>query len=200
VQTPDLGPRFDPASLKVPSDRTALLLVDVQTKLSAVMPPAAMAACERNILILIELARRLHWPVVWSEQYPKGLGPTIPALLDAMTTPDLQIVRIEKLDFSCTDDPGFRAAHATLARPSYVVVGMEAHVCVWQTARGLRGLGNQVFVPADAVISRDPANHRIGLDLAARAGAVVTSTEVVVFDALGRAGSEDFRALSRMLK
>lgn len=193
------GPQ-DPADLQVPAQGTALVLVDVQTKLSAVMPPDAMAACERNILILLELGRRLGWPVIWSEQYPKGLGPTIPSLLDAMTKPDLQLVRIEKLSFSCTDDPAFRAAHTALARKSYVVVGMEAHVCVWQTARGLRGLGNHVFVPQDAVVSRDPSNHRVGLDLARQAGATVTSTEVVVFDALGRAGTEDFRALSRMLK
>jgi nicotinamidase-related amidase len=184
----------------VPAAGTALALVDVQTKLSAVMPAAAMAAVERNILILIELARRLRWPIIWSEQYPKGLGPTVAPLLDAMTNPDLQLTRIEKLSFACTDDPGFLAAHAQVARPTWIVVGMEAHVCVWQTTRGLRALGNQVFVPQDAVVSRDPANLGVGLDLARAAGAIVTSTETVVFDALGRAGTEDFRALSRLLK
>jgi nicotinamidase-related amidase len=200
VETPGIPSNFSPLDLQIPAADTALALVDVQTKLSAVMPPEAMAACERNILVLLELARRLGWPVIWSEQYPKGLGPTIPSLLDAMTNPDLRLERVEKLTFSCTDDPGFRAAHSALGRHCYVVVGMEAHVCVWQTARGLRALGNQVFVPQDAVVSRDLANHRVGLDLARQAGAVVTSTEVVVFDALGRAGTEDFRAMSRLLK
>lgn len=184
----------------MPAAGTALLLVDVQTRLAAVMPPEAMAAAERNMLILIELARRLRWPIIWSEQYPKGLGPTTPGLLAALTSPDLQLTRIEKLSFSCTDDPAFMAAHAGSACSTFVLVGMEAHVCIWQTARGLRQRGNQVFVPADAVVSRDPANRQVGLDLASRAGAVVTSTEVVVFDALGRAGTEDFRALSRLLK
>jgi nicotinamidase-related amidase len=197
---PPVSPKLDPLALKVPAASTALVLVDVQTKLSAVMPAAAMAAVERNILILIELARRLRWPIVWSEQYPKGLGPTIAPLLDAMTDPDLQLTRIEKLSFACTDDPGFLAAHASVARPTWIVVGMESHVCVWQTARGLRALGNQVFVPQDAVVSRDPANLRVGLDLCRAAGAIVSSTETVVFDALGRAGTDDFRALSRLLK
>jgi nicotinamidase-related amidase len=193
-------PNLDPRLLQVPAAGTALALVDVQTKLSAVMPAAAMAAVERNVLILIELARRLRWPIIWSEQYPKGLGPTIAPLLDAMTNPDLLLTRIEKLSFACTDDPSFLAAHANIARPTWVVVGMEAHVCVWQTARGLRALGNQVFVPQDAVVSRDPANLGVGLDLCRAAGAIVSSTETVVFDALGRAGTEDFRALSRLLK
>jgi nicotinamidase-related amidase len=188
------------AALQVPAHGTALVLVDVQTKLAAVMPAAAMAAVERNILILIELARRLRWPVIWSEQYTKGLGPTVPALAAALAHPDLQISRVEKLTFACTDDPAFQAAWAALARPCAVVVGMEAHVCVWQTARGLRRLGNQVFVAQDAVIARDPGNLGVGLDLARQAGAVVTSTETVVFDALGRAGTDDFRALSRLLK
>jgi nicotinamidase-related amidase len=193
-------PAFDPSSLRVDPAATGLVLVDVQTRLAAVMPTEAMQLCERNILILLELAKRLGWPVIWSEQYPKGLGPTVPTILDALTDPAIRLNRVEKLSFSCTDDPGFLAAHSLAGRSSYVVVGMEAHVCVWQTARGLRALGNQVFVPADAVVSRSLENRRIGLDLAERAGAVVSSTEVVVFDALGRAGSENFRALSRMLK
>jgi nicotinamidase-related amidase len=188
------------AALQVSADDTALVVVDVQTKLSAVMPADTMATVERNILILIELGRRLRWPVIWSEQYTKGLGPTIPALAEALAQPDLKLTRLEKLAFACTADPAFQAAHAALARSCYVVVGMESHVCVWQTARGLRALGNRVFLPADAVIARAPSNLAIGLDLARQAGAVVTSTETVVFDALGRAGSDDFRALSRLLK
>jgi nicotinamidase-related amidase len=185
--------RIDPAD-------TVLLIVDVQTKLSAVMPEAEMARVERNILVLLEMARRLHFPVIWSEQYPQGLGPTVPALATALAAPELVLTRLEKVTFSVTDHSRFQAAYTRIGRSRYVVVGMEAHVCVWQTARGLRALGAHVFVPADAVISRDPANRAVGLELAARAGAVVTSTEVVAFDALGRAGTDDFRAISRLIK
>jgi nicotinamidase-related amidase len=191
--------RIDPA-------HAALLIIDVQTKLSAVMPTAAMVACERNLMILVELANRLAWPIIWSEQYPKGLGPTLPTLHTALseaaarsTLPDA-VIPIEKMTFSCTDDGAFLAAHGRLKRSQYVVAGMESHVCVWQTVRGLRALGTNVFLPIDAVISRRADNHRIGVDLARDAGAVITSTETVVFDALKRAGTDDFRALSRMIK
>jgi nicotinamidase-related amidase len=187
-------------ALRVDPADTVLLLVDIQTKLSGAMPEAEMARVERNTLILVEMARRLQFPVIWSEQYPQGLGPTLPAVANALASPDLAITRLEKLTFSVTDHGRFQAAHTRLGRSRYVVVGMEAHVCVWQTVRGLRALGAHVFVPADAVISRDPANRAVGLDLATRAGAVITSTEVVAFDALGRAGTDDFRALSKLIK
>jgi nicotinamidase-related amidase len=187
-------------ALRIDPIDTALLVVDIQTKLSAAMPEAAMGRLERNVGILLELAQRLRFPVIVSEQYPQGLGPTIASLNTALASPELSVTRFDKLTFSATDHGRFQTAHARIGRTRYVVVGMEAHVCVWQTVRGLRALGAHVFVPADAVISRDPANREIGLDLAARAGAVITSTEVVVFDALGRAGTDEFRALSRLIK
>ena len=197
---PDSPPLAPLDRLRVDPANTALLVVDVQSKLSAVMPPIEMAAVERNLLLLIELARRQHWPVIWSEQYPKGLGATLPALADALAAPDLDVARIEKLTLACTDHPPFEALRARMGRRRFVVAGMEAHVCVWQTVRGLRGHGHDVFLPVDAVISRDPRNHAIGVDLAARAGAIVSSTEAIAFDALGRAGTDDFRAISRLLK
>ncbi len=189
-----------PPDLRIDPSDTGLVIVDVQVKLAAAMAPEAMSACERNILVLLELARRQRWPILWSEQYPKGLGPTTDNLLAALTNPDLWLTRIEKITFSCTDDEGFTTALATASRGAWVVVGMESHVCVYQTARGLASRNARVFVPQDAVISRTLDNHRVGLDLANRAGAVVTSTEAVVFDALGRAGTEDFRAMSRLVK
>ncbi|HEY0708639.1 MAG TPA: isochorismatase family protein [Polyangia bacterium] len=189
--------RIDPA-------QAALLIVDVQEKLSAVMPAATMAACERNIHVLVELAKRLRWPILWSEQYPKGLGPTLPALhtalADLQTSDPSAVTRIEKMTFACTDDDVFLSAHARLQKQHYVVTGMEAHICVWQTVRGLRALGSNVFLPRDAVISRTSENHHVGLELARAAGAVVTSTETVAFDALRRAGTDDFRAISRLIK
>ena len=77
---------------------------------------------------------------------------------------------------------------------------MESHVCVWQTVRGLLALGRSVQVVEDAVLSRQPANHRVGLRLCERAGAVITSTETAAFDALVRAGSDDFKAISQRVK
>jgi nicotinamidase-related amidase len=189
-----------PDDLRVDRARAAVLLVDFQERLAAVMAPGDVAACERNIIVLLELARRLHLPVVVSEQYPKGLGPTVNGLRAALAESGLMLERIEKLEFSCTDAPAFPDLYRRLGRDQWIVVGMETHVCVYQTARGLAAMGARVHVPADAVISRAPANARIGLDLCARAGAVVTATETVVFDALHRAGTEEFRALSRLVK
>lgn len=182
-----------------PAD-AALLVVDFQERLAAAMPAEARAACERNVGILIELARRLRLPVVQSEQYPKGLGATVPALAAALAAPDLKLHRLEKLTFSCTDAPPFQELFAAVGRRQWIVVGMEAHVCVYQTARGLRERGAEVQLPADAVISRTAANLALGIDLARQAGALVTSTETVVFDALATAGTDDFKALSRLLR
>src|SRR5688500_14976954 len=175
-----------PQDLRVDRQRAAVLLVDFQERPAAVMAPGEVAACERNIVLLFELARQLRIPVVVSEQYPRGLGPTVPALKSALE-PGLTVERIEKVEFSCVDSPAFRQVHDRLGRDQWIVVGMEAHVCVYQTARDLVALGARVHVPADAVISRAPTNRSIGLDLCGRAGAIVTVTETVVFDALRRA-------------
>jgi nicotinamidase-related amidase len=191
---------MSPLDLRIDRARAAILLVDFQERLSAVMAPGDIAAAERNIVLLLELARRLRLPVVMSEQYPKGLGPTVAGLRVALTDPGLTVERIEKLEFSVTDAPAFPDLHRRLGRDQWIVVGMEAHVCVYQTARGLVAMGATVHVPADAVVSRAPANVRIGLELCNRAGAVVTATETVVFDALRRAGTDEFRALSQLLK
>jgi nicotinamidase-related amidase len=190
----------DVNELRLEATRMALLIVDFQERLAAAMAPGEIAACESQIVMLLELARRLKIPVVVSEQYPKGLGPTVGGLQVALNEPGLSVHRFEKLAFGCADVPEFVELYHRLGRQQWVVVGMETHVCVYQTARGLRALGAAVHVPADAVASRSPANVRIGLSLIERMGCVVTSTETVAFDALGRAGTDDFRAISRLLK
>src|SRR5436190_10357456 len=128
------------APLRVDPAQAVLLLIDFQERLAAVMDAAERAACERNILILVELARRLRIPVVQSEQYPRGLGPTVAAFTAALAAPDLQLTRLQKMEFACTEAPGFRALFDDFqraGRAQWLVVGMESHVCVWQTARGL---------------------------------------------------------------
>jgi nicotinamidase-related amidase len=177
-----------------------VLVVDVQDRLAAAMPPEARAACERNVGLLVELARRKGMPVVVSEQYPKGLGPTTRAVQDAIAAPGVEVHRFEKVEFACPDAPPFGDIFARLGRRQWIVAGMEAHVCVYQTVRGLAAAGAAVHVPRDAVVSRTAENHAVGLDLIERAGGIVTSTEVVVFDALQRAGTDDFKALSKLIK
>jgi nicotinamidase-related amidase len=188
------------ADLAVRADRAALLVVDVQERLWAVMPEADRARVERNLEILIELARRLRMPIVVSEQYPRGLGPTIGLVAKLVDAID-GVKRLEKMEFSCADAPGWEALAREIGRDQWVVVGQETHVCVYQTVRGLvAGGAKSVHVPADAVLSRTADNRQVGLQLIEKAGAVVTSTEVVVFDALVRAGTEDFKAMSKLVK
>jgi nicotinamidase-related amidase len=177
--------------IRVSRDRAALLVVDIQERLAPAMPEAALAQVIRNTSILIETARRFALPIVVSQQYPKGLGQTIEPL--AKLLPD-SAHRIDKSDFS--------AAHLlpALGRDQWIVTGMETHICVYQTARGLVDRGWHAHVAIDACASRTKLNWKIGRDLMTRAGAVVTSTETVVFDLLGCAGTEDFKALSRLIR
>jgi nicotinamidase-related amidase len=145
-------------------------------------------------------------PLVVSEQYPRGLGPTLPSLagaIEAAAASGARVLRLEKTAFACTEEAAFAPLLEQIGgkRSRWLVTGMECHVCVcWQTVRGLLELGRSVQVIGDAVLSRQPANHQVGLRLCERAGAIVTSTETVAFDALVRAGSEDFKAISRLVK
>ncbi len=178
--------------------RAALLVIDIQERLCPAMPPDALSHLIRNTRIAIETARRLDLPIVVSQQYPKGLGPTIAPIEDALA--GASALRYDKLAFSACATDEFRAIQAQLARDQWIVAGMETHVCVWQSVRDLRARGVAVHVLADAVSSRTDGNWRIGLDLARAAGAVVSSTETAVFDLLGAAGGDDFKALSKLIK
>jgi nicotinamidase-related amidase len=180
--------------------RCVLLIVDIQERLASAMPRAVMEQVDRYTNVLVELARRMAIPVVVTQQYPKGLGPTIPSVEEALA--GLDVHRFDKLEFSVAAAPAFAQVRQALAprRTQWIVVGMETHVCVYQTVRDLVGLGQQAFVPRDVVASRTQDNWRTGLALIERVGGVVTSVETVVFEALGQAGTEDFKALSKLLK
>jgi nicotinamidase-related amidase len=181
--------------------RAALLVVDIQDRLVPAMPEPVRDQVLRNTAILIEAAHRLGLPIVVSQQYPKGLGPTVAAIEHALAQDATAVLhRFDKVEFSAAACAEFAALAPKLGRDQWIVVGMEAHVCVYQTARGLVERGYAVHVAADAVCSRTKANWKIGLGLAERAGAIVSSTEVCVFDLLGRAGSDEFKALSRAIK
>ena len=179
--------------------RAALLVVDIQDKLAAAMPEDVLAQAVRNTAVLIETARRMWMPIVVSQQYPRGLGATVPAIEDALRdAPTLH--RFDKMIFSAADAPEFGALAPKLGRDQWIVTGMEAHVCVYQSARGLVSRGYNVHVPADAITSRTKSNFKIARKLIQDVGATLTSTEVVVFDLLGTAADVEFKALSRLIK
>ncbi len=185
--------------LTVKPSRTALLVIDVQERLAAAMPEAVRAQLERNVATLIAAAGTFSLPILVSEQYPRGLGRTTPAIQAALDEVR-DVCFFEKVDFAATASPAWPVAIGDRVIDRWLVTGMETHVCVFQTVRALRDDRATVHVVADACASRTKANFKNGLALAAATGAVVTNTETAVFDLLGRAGTDDFRALSKLLK
>jgi nicotinamidase-related amidase len=167
---------------------SALIVIDIQERLAAAMP--ARDPVVRATSMLIEAAALLGVPVVVTEQYPKGLGRTVADV--ALKLPE-SAARIEKTCFSAS-------SALTLTRPQVVLAGMEAHVCVLQTALELASAVREVFVVADAVCSRTEANYSNALARMQHAGIIVTNTESVIFEWLRDATHEHFRALSRLIR
>ena len=179
-------------------ETTAVIVVDVQERLAPAMPEHQYEGLLRSSRILLEAARLFSSPVLATEQYPGGLGPTvaeISARLDA-----LQVSPRDKLTFSAWDSTEFVDELAACKASAAVVVGMEAHVCVYQTVRDLVAAGIEVHVPIDGVCSRRDDHRDAGIDLCVAAGAVRTTTEAVVFDWLRVAGSDEFKALSKLIR
>ena len=188
-------------TLELHAADTGLCMIDIQERLAAVMADKVLKGTLRNCLNLIEAARVLQLPTAVSEQYPKGLGPTLPVVAESvLRLPRDQVLFFDKLQFGCAGVKDFDEWARRSKRKAWLLAGMETHICVFQTARSLIDAGYHVHVVRDAVISRTMANWEIGLSLMERAGAVITSTEVVVFDMLKRAGTEDFKLLSHIVK
>ncbi|MCB5188857.1 hydrolase [Methylobacillus caricis] len=183
------------ASLLAQADQSQLIIIDMQEKLAAAMPEDSMQAVIRNCSILIQAARLLEVPTVYTEQYPKGLGPTLASLQTLLEN----IPRIEKMAFSCHAVPAFRS-QLTTDRPQLVLTGMETHICVLQTAMDLHKSGHQVLIVEDAVLSRTAANKANAMERLRQAGIVVSNTESIVFEWLGRAEGEAFKQISRLVR
>ena len=171
---------------------TALLVIDVQERLAAAMPEPALSRFLNRTWAVIQGAKALGLPIVHTEQYPKGLGRTMPpisALLPGQP--------VEKTQFSCCLDEVLRQLGE---RKRVLVTGMETHVCVFQTVRDLAERGLTPYLCADAVLSRAEEDRRVGLELCRDAGAVVTTVEAALFDLLGKAGTPEFKAVSQAVK
>ena len=172
-----------------------LLVIDIQTRLAAAMPVDDRARVIRNTGLLLQAAALLAVPVYLSEQYPKGLGPTEGDVVSLLPT---TTQRIEKTCFTACGADGFpRDQHGDT---QYILAGMEAHVCVLQTALELHALGGSVFVVEDAVCARSPANTVNALARLRQAGVIITNTESVIFEWLRDARHEHFKTLSALLR
>jgi nicotinamidase-related amidase len=173
---------------------TALVIIDVQGKLAQLMYEKERLF--ENLRKVIKGARVLGIPIIWLEQNPEGLGPTIPEVASLLN--DMR--PISKFSFSCCGDDRFVNALNLLNRKQVLLAGIEAHVCVYQTAADLVALGYEVQIVTDAVSSRTRENKEIGLQKTHEVGASLTSTETALFELLKTAKADRFKEVARIVK
>ncbi|HET6518968.1 MAG TPA: isochorismatase family protein [Geminicoccaceae bacterium] len=173
---------------------SVLIVVDVQERLAPALPEHEAAVA--NLGLLLRAADRLEVPVLATEHYPRGIGPTVAPLRAAMSPESI----VEKIHFDATREPAFIERLDATGRTCAVVGGMEAHVCVLQTCLGLLGRGRRVVCVADACASRAEIDKRTALERLAAAGATIATAEMVAFEWLERGDTPAFRDLIGAIK
>jgi hypothetical protein len=173
-------------------DTSVVVVIDVQDKLLVKIPTRATLV--RNAAFVLDVAAVLGVPVRATEQYPKGLGPTTSELARRLPTP-----LPAKTAFSCCGAGTFLEELEMLRRPNVVLVGMETHVCVAQTALDLLEAGLHVFLPVDALAARGAVDHDTALRRLEQAGAVLTTAEAVAFEWTADASHPQFKAVSALV-
>jgi len=175
-------------------DKTALAVIDFQDKLLPKIPVAD--AIIAQTVKLIRFARELGIPILWTEQYRNGLGPTNPAIAHELDN----VPAFEKMAFSCVGDASIAETLAGMGRSQLLLTGVEAHICVMQTALQSLEQGYEVYVAQDAVASRVKSEYKAGLTRMQRAGAELVTTEMVMFELLRMAGTLEFKKVLPLLK
>ena len=175
-------------------DGVCVIIVDVQEKLAAAVHEKD--ALIQNTVKLVLGAKILGIPIIWTEQNPKGLGPTVPEVAGLL----VETKPITKLSFSCCGEEGFMAALSRLKRKQVLIAGIESHVCVYQTVADLCKIGYEVQVVADAVSSRTFENKAIGWERCKQSGASLTSVETALFELLKKAEGEKFKQILKVVK
>ena len=176
------------------ADQSCLVILDVQEKLAPVMhdPRRVIAGCT----ILLHAAARLNVPVLITEQYPKGLGPTMIDLREMAP----QYVTIEKISFSAASEPSFLARLETVGRRQLILAGIETHVCVLQTALELKEKGWDVFVVGDCCSARRAESEAMAHERLRTAGIHLVNREMVLFEWLEKAGTPEFKELQALIR
>ncbi len=174
--------------------KAAVVVIDIQERLVPVMKYREMVIT--NTGHLLEAAKLLHIPVLVTEQYPRGLGPTVEEVKKALPSYE----PIEKVTFDCCRSDGFSEAVASLKREQIILAGMETHVCVLQTCLSLLRENYTVHLPSDAVCSRKKEDYLTAKEMMRDAGAVITCTETVLFQLLEKAGTPEFKTISKRIK
>ena len=175
-------------------NNSVLMVIDIQSKLAPSIDNAEGVVA--NATKLLNVADALDVPILATEQYPKGLGPTVDALVPLI--PEGAI--IEKEHFCSTSDPACAARLDDLDRRQVILVGMEAHICVLQTALDLKSRDYEPVIVADAVSSRTPSNYQAALDRARHEGVDIATTEMVVYEWLEKANTDAFRKVLPLIK
>jgi len=171
-----------------------LIVVDVQGKLAQLMHDKDTLF--KNIEILIKSAKILDIPILWCQQCPESLGPTIPQIAQLLS----DIEPINKASFSCCGADQFIARLNALTKRQVLLCGIEAHVCIYQTAMDLIGKGYEVEVICDAVSSRTPENKQAAITKMTAAGAKLTTTEMALFELLKTADHPQFKQIAKLIK
>lgn len=175
---------------------SVLVLMDIQERLTGAMPHGVRERLIAQVSILLTAAKALSVPVIVTEQYPKGLGPTELALTSLLSE---SVPVIEKTSFSSAKVDDFLAAVAQTKRKKIILTGMETHICILQSALDLQQQGYQVFLVEDAVSSRLISNQDNALHRMRQAGVIISNVESIVFEWLGDAKHPEFRSLSKLI-
>ncbi len=175
-------------------ENVSLLIVDIQGNLAHAMHEKELLF--KNMQKLIKGIQVLGLPILWVEQNPQGLGPTIPEIADILSN----IQPISKMSFSSCRNDRFMKALRALNRKQVLIAGIEAHICVYQTAADLVALGYEVQVVSDAVSSRNPVNKEIGLQKMRDSGVSLTSVETALFELIRVAEGEQFKEILKIVK
>lgn len=175
----------------------ALVVVDVQEKMLAAIGSAAPGGIIDKIRRLVGTAEILGLPIIYTEQYPQGLGPTDAGLKSCLAAATGPIV---KTTCSCWRDEKFRAALQRTDRQQVIVAGLETHVCIQQTVMDLIRVDYQVFVPADAIGSRFQSDMSVSLERMRNCGAEISSTESLIFELIERCDHPKFREVLKLIK
>ncbi len=181
-------------------EESVLIIVDVQELLMKQMDQEVGENVIRNICTLITFAKKMSIPILVTEQYPKGLGKTVSKIKIELGPVLPIILPIEKVSFSCCGAELFNLQLNQLARRQVILTGIETHVCVLQTANDLLQKGYETHIVADAICSRRKMDWEIGLKWMEKRGAMISTTEIIAFQLLKEAGTEEFRELSKLLK
>ena len=175
-------------------EETVLVLIDIQGKLAQIVDESESVV--HNIATVVQGVKALQVPILWLEQYPKGLGPTVEEISQHLT----EETPIEKITFSAYQAEEFLHALEQTGRKKVLLAGIETHICVFQTAADLIANGYEVEVLVDCVSSRTPGNREVGIQKMIQLGASISSVEMALFEMQQMAKGDTFKAISKLVK